>query len=98
MFIEKAEITIDGDEDDVVLCLVTSESKKECKNKKVWFAKDVKQPLEAGMMCMIDGDVFFCSQKISGLKTQVHHAISPTTILAIQGSSCIIPTTKKGKL
>ena len=42
---EKAERAIEGDEDDVVFCSLTSENKKECKNKKVWFTEDVKQPL-----------------------------------------------------
>ena len=58
---EKAESVIDGDKNDVVLCLLTSLSKKECKNKEVWSMEDVKQPLEAGVMCTIDGDIFFCS-------------------------------------
>ena len=44
--------------------------------------EDVKQPSEAGMMCTIDGDTFFHSWRIPGLETQVHHAISPTIILA----------------
>ena len=44
--IEKAKRSVDRDEDDVVLCLLTSESKKECKNKKVRFTEDVKQPSE----------------------------------------------------
>ena len=39
---EKAERAIDGDKDDMVLCLLTSEIKEECKKKKVWFMKDVK--------------------------------------------------------
>ena len=60
---EKAERAIDGEEDDLVLCLLTSESTKECKNKKVLFAGDVKQPSEAGMMCTIDGDTFFLFTK-----------------------------------
>ena len=50
---------IDGDEDDMVLCSLMSENKKECK--KVRFAEDVKQPSEAGIMCTIDGDTYFCS-------------------------------------
>ena len=58
---EKAERAIDGDEDDVVLCLLMSESKKNVKTKKVRIAEDVKQPLEGDMMCTIDGDTFFCS-------------------------------------
>ena len=59
----------------MVLDLLKNESIKQCKNKKVWFAEDVKQPLEAGLMCTIDGDTFFCSQQIPGSETQVNHAI-----------------------
>ena len=57
--IEKAERAIDVDEDDVVLCSLMSDCKKECKNKKVWFMEDLKQPSEAGMMWMIEDDTFF---------------------------------------
>ena len=91
---EKEERAIDRDEDDVLLCLLLSESKKECKNKKVWFVEDVKQPLEIGMMCTIDGNTFFCSQRISGLETQVHHSISPTTILAYMMSPILMSPSK----
>ena len=38
---EKAEKAIDGDEDDLVLCSLMSESKKEIKKKKVRFMEDV---------------------------------------------------------
>ena len=55
---------------------------KENKEKKVPFAEDVKQPSEAGMMCIIDGNTFFCSQRICGSEIWVHHAKSPTRILA----------------
>ena len=48
---EKAEKAIDGDEDDLMLCLLMSESKNECKKKKVWFPEGLKQPPEAGIMC-----------------------------------------------
>ena len=41
-----------------------SDSKtKESKKKKVWFAEDVKQPSEAGMMCTINGNTFFSFTK-----------------------------------
>ena len=63
-----------------------SESKKESKKKNVWFVEDVKQPLKAGMMCTIEGDTFFHSQRIPGLETQVHHVISPMTTLAYMTS------------
>ena len=64
---KKAERAIDGDEDELVLCSLMRESKKEnVKKKKVQFAEDVKQLSEAGMMCTIDGNTFFCSQRIPG--------------------------------
>ena len=56
---EKAERAFDGDEDDMVLCLLMSEGKKESKKKKVLFTQDLKQPSKVGMMCTIDGDTFF---------------------------------------
>ena len=37
-------------EDDVILCLLTKDNKKENAKKKGWFTEDVKQPSEAGMM------------------------------------------------
>ena len=39
-------------------CLLMMQIKIE-NEKKTWFAKDVKQLLEAGMMCTINGDTFF---------------------------------------
>ena len=39
------------------------ESKKESVKKNVWFAEDVKQPSDAGMMCKIDGDTFHSFSK-----------------------------------
>ena len=60
---EKAEKAIDGDEDDVVLCLLTMENRKENVKEKVHFAEDDKQPSEAGMMCTINGDTFFSFTK-----------------------------------
>ena len=55
---EKGEKAIDGDENDVVLCLLMTENKKE-NVKKVQFAEDVKQPSEAGMICTIHSDTFY---------------------------------------
>ena len=46
------------DEDDFVLCILKMEIKKENVKMKVWFTEDVKQPLEAGMMCTIKGGTF----------------------------------------
>ena len=60
---EKEEKAIDGDEDDVVSCLLMMESKQESIKKKVWFTEVVKQPSEAGMMCTIDGDTFYLFTK-----------------------------------
>ena len=44
---EKAEKAIDGDEDDMVLCLLTKENEKENAKKKAWFTEDIKQLSEA---------------------------------------------------
>ena len=87
---EEAEKAIDRDEHDLVLCLLINESKKEIKQKIVWFAEDVEQPLEACMMCTINGDTFFCSQRIPRLETQVHHVISPTMTLAYMMSPTLM--------
>ena len=71
----------------MVLCSLMKENKKENAKQKVWSMDDVKQPSEAGMMCTIDCDTFFCSQRIPGLETQVHCAISPMMIQAYMTSS-----------
>ena len=73
---EKAEKAIDEDKDDLVVCSLSMENEKENAKKKVWFAEDVKQHSEAGMMCTIDGDTFFHSQKTHGLETLVHQFTS----------------------
>ena len=41
-----------------------NKNEKQSKNEKVWFAEDVKHPLEDVMMFTMDGDTFFCSQRI----------------------------------
>ena len=61
--LEKAEKAIDGDEDDLVLCLLTMKNKKENAKKKVWFMEDVKRPFKAGMMCTIHGDDLYLFTK-----------------------------------
>ena len=40
-----------------------SENEKEKVKKKVWFAENVKLPMEAGMLCTIDGDTFYLFMK-----------------------------------
>ena len=85
-----------------------SESKKECKKKKVWFMEDVKQPSEAGLICTIDGDTFFSFMKntwIGDSGASCHITNNDTGLYdvmdineSIQGSSGIMPATKKGKL
>ena len=105
---QKAEEAIEGDEDDLLLCLFMSESKKESKKKKVWFAEDVKQPSEAGMMCTIDSDTFFSFTKntwIGDSGASCHITNNDTGLYditdinkSIQGSSSIMPVMKKGKL
>ena len=105
---EKAEKNIDGDEHDMVLCLLTMENKKEYANKKIWFIDGVKQPLEAGMMCTIDSDTFYSFMKntligdsgaschITNDDTGMYNASNINE--SIQGSSGITPTKKKSKL
>ena len=105
---EKAERAIGGDEDDLVLCLLMRESKKEIKKKKVRFMEDIKQSLEAGMMCTIDGDTFFSFTKntwIGDSGASCHITNNDTGLYDIidfdestQGSSSIMPATKTGKL
>ena len=105
---EKAEKAIDGDEDDLVLCSLTRESKKESKKIKVRFMEDVKQPSEAGMMCTIDRDTFFSFTKntwIGDLGVSCHITKDNTGLYditdidkTIQGSSSIMPAMKKSKL
>ena len=63
---QEAERANDADKDDMVLCSLTKGCKKENAKKKVQFTEDVKHFLEAGMMYTIDGDTFFCSQRIPG--------------------------------
>ena len=70
-----------------VLCFLRSENKtKENETKKFRFAEDVVLPTEAGMICTINGNNFFHSQRIPGLEIRVHHAISLMTILAFMTS------------
>ena len=64
------------DEDDLVCVCWWWKVKKENVKKKVCVMDDVKQPSKAGMMCS-----FTSSIKIPGSETQVHHVISPKTIL-----------------
>ena len=104
---EKAEKAIDGDKDNLVLCLLTTENKKESVKKKGWCAEDVKQPFEAGMMSTIDGDTFCLFTKNTSIgdfgalcdimnnDTNLFNIIDINQL--IQGSSGIMPATK-GKL
>ena len=52
------------------------ENKKENVKKKVWFAEDVKEPAEAGMMCTIDGNTFFQSKRTHGFENPMHQVTS----------------------
>ena len=88
--------------------MLMSESKtKENEKKKVWFVEDVKQPSEAGMMCTIDGNTFLFTKKtqmrdsgaschITNNDTGLYNATNINELM--QGSSSIMPATKKGKL
>ena len=92
-----------------MLCSLLRENKiKENKKKKVWFMEDVKQTLEAGMMCTINGNTFFLFMKntwIRDLEASCHITNDNTGLYditdinkSIQGSSGIMPARKKGKL
>ena len=109
---EKAEKAIDGDGDgdELVLCYLTRDRRKEknIEEKKVWFAENDKQPSEAGMMCTIDGNTFHLFNKntwIGNSCASCHMTNNESGMYdvikidkSIQGSSGIMPTTKKGKL
>ena len=68
----------------------------------------MQQPSKAGMMCTIDGDTFFSFTKNTWIRDSGAscHITNDNTGLyditdidkSIQGSSSIIPATKKGKL
>ena len=45
-------------------------------------------------MFTIDGDKFFCSRRILGLETQVHHLILPMMILAYMTSQKLTSLSK----
>ena len=70
--------------------------------------EDVKQSLEVGMMCTIDGDTFYSFTKITqiGDSGASYHITNNNTGLydvtdmdeLIQGSFDIMPARKKGKL
>ena len=55
--------SVGKEEDDLVLCLLMLENKKENVQKKVKFFEDVKQPSKVGMLCTIDGDTFLSFTK-----------------------------------
>ena len=105
---EKAEEAIDSDDGDLVLCSLTTEIKKENVKKKAQFTEDVKQPLEAGKMCIIKGDTFFLFTKNTwiGDSSASCHIMKDHTGLfndigineLIQGSSGNTSAMKKGNL
>ena len=81
--------------------------KQKIEKKKVWFAEDVKQPSEAGMICTIDGNTFFSFTKNtwigdSGVSCHTNDKKGMYDIIdideSIQGSYGIMSATKKGKL
>ena len=105
---KKAEEVIGRAEDNVVLCLLTMENKKESVKKKIWFAEDVKQPSEAGVTCTICSDMFYSFTKNTWIRdsraswhiTNDYTSMYDITDIneSIQGSSSIMPPMKKGKL
>ena len=107
---EKAEKAIDGDGDELLLCSLMRDSKKEnnTEKKKVWFVDNIKQPSEAGMMCTFDGNTFHSFTKntwivdsnvschITNDKCGMYDVIKIDK--SIQRSSGIMSATKKSKL
>ena len=59
---EKAEKAVD--EDDLLLCSLTSDSEKDEEKKKVLFVENVKKPAEAVMLCTINRETFHLFMKI----------------------------------
>ena len=49
--------------------------------------ENVEKTTEAGMLCIIDGDTFFPSQRTHGLETQVYSVTSQMMILFFLMSS-----------
>ena len=76
--------------------------------KKVWFSNNVKLPMEAGMLCTIDGDTFYlCTNNTwigdSGPSCHItNDDIGLFDVInidkLIQGSSRNMQAVKKGKL
>ena len=101
---------MEEDGDELVLCSLLRDSKKEKnrKKKKVWFMVNVKQSLLAGMMCTIGSNTFHSFMKntwsddssaschITNNENGMYDIIDIDE--SIQGSSGIMPATKKGKL
>ena len=83
-------------------------SKNEKVKKKVWFAKNVKMPMETSMLYIIDGDTFYLLMKntLIGDSGASHHITKDNTSLfdvinihnSIQGSFRNMSAMKKGKL
>ena len=84
---KKAEKTIDGDDDDLVLGLLTTKNKKLNVKKKVQFTEDIIESSEVGIMCTNDGDTFFHSQRTPGLETPMCHVTSQMKIPVFSTSS-----------
>ena len=72
---QKKAVDEDGG-DDFVLCSLRLENKKGEVKKKVWFVENVKMPMEAGMVCTIDGKAF--------------HMFAKNTWIGDSGTSCHI--------
>ena len=105
---EEAEKAIE--EDELVLCSLMMDNKKEknTEKKKVRFVENEKQSSETGMICTIDGTSFHSFTKntwIDNSGASCHIANDENGMYevieineSIQGSSDIMPATKKGKL
>ena len=66
--------------------------KKRKIKKKVQFADNVKMPKKASMLCTIDGNTFFHSQRTHGLDSQEHSVTSQ--IMIPVSSMSLAPTSQ----
>ena len=70
--------------------------RREKVKKKVWFAKNNKMPIDAGMLCTIDSDTFYLFMKNTDSGFSCHIIMDINEL--IQGSSRNMSAMKKGKL
>ena len=101
---KKAEKAVD--EDDLVVCLLTSDNKQEKEMKKVCFMKNVTKSTKASMLCTIHGETFHSFKKRTYICCSgTYHITNDDNFLydiskineSVEGSSGNMSATKKGK-